>query len=148
MAAKTTPGNWYAFRGYYGGKAINLDSIYHAEADLYHFHGYATRAEAEANPNNVNLLEKLQVNAWVDNAQASGSESTGGASATEVPGLGTAVNTAETTGQFLGMLSNQHTWIRVAKVVVGGSLLLIGLAHMTGADNAVASAARKVPLPI
>jgi len=49
---------------------------------------------------------------------------------------------------FLEALGQAHTWIRVAKVAVGGALLIIGLAHMTGADNAVASAARKVPVPI
>ena len=51
-------------------------------------------------------------------------------------------------GQFFNSLGEASTWIRVAKVLAGGVLLLIGLAHMTGADNAVASAARKVPLPI
>lgn len=50
--------------------------------------------------------------------------------------------------QVVTNLGNPNTWVRVAKVIVGGALLLIGLAHMTGADNAVASAARKVPVPI
>jgi hypothetical protein len=49
---------------------------------------------------------------------------------------------------FLGSLQNANTWIRVAKVVVGASLLIIGIAHMTGADNAVAQVARRAPLPI
>jgi hypothetical protein len=49
---------------------------------------------------------------------------------------------------FFTALGDSNTWIRVAKVVVGGLLLVIGLVHITGADNAVATAARKVPLPI
>lgn len=51
-------------------------------------------------------------------------------------------------GSFFSALGNTNTWIRVAKVVVGGLLLVIGLVHITGADNALASAARKVPLPV
>lgn len=50
--------------------------------------------------------------------------------------------------QFLANLGNANTWIRVAKVVVGGTLLIVGISHLTGADNAVAAAARRVPLPI
>lgn len=51
-------------------------------------------------------------------------------------------------GSFFGALGQSNTWIRVAKVVVGGVLLIIGIAHITGAGNAVATAARKVPVPI
>jgi hypothetical protein len=51
-------------------------------------------------------------------------------------------------GSFFSALTEKNTWIRVAKVVVGGLLLIVGLVHITGADNAVATAARKVPLPV
>lgn len=52
-------------------------------------------------------------------------------------------------GTFFDALTSANTWIRVAKVVVGGLLLIIGLVHITGAtDNPVAAAARKVPLPV
>jgi hypothetical protein len=59
----------------------------------------------------------------------------------------TGVNTASVSS-FLTSLSSANTWIRVAKVIIGGVLLIVGIVHITGADNAVASAARKVPLPI
>lgn len=49
---------------------------------------------------------------------------------------------------FLNALASKNLWIRVAKVMVGGALLVIGLAHITGADNAVATIARKAPLPV
>lgn len=49
---------------------------------------------------------------------------------------------------FLSNLTTAALWIRIAKVVVGGALLLIGVAHMTGAGGAVAKAARSVPLPV
>lgn len=51
-------------------------------------------------------------------------------------------------GDFFGRLTEAATWTRVAKVIVGAALVLIGLAHMTGADTAVARAARSVPVPI
>lgn len=38
---------------------------------------------------------------------------------------------------FLGDLSSKNTWIRVAKVTVGGLILLVGLAKLTGADKAI-----------
>lgn len=51
-------------------------------------------------------------------------------------------------GDFFASLTQANTWIRVVKVLAGGLLLAIGIAHITGAGNAVASAARKVPVPI
>jgi hypothetical protein len=71
-------------------------------------------------------------------------------------GLGSAVgNAAGSTlaglaqiGAFFAALTDRNTWIRVAKVIIGGTLLIISLAHITGADNAVSRAARTVPLPI
>ena len=51
-------------------------------------------------------------------------------------------------GAFFNNLGLASTWIRVAKVVIGGTLVVIGIAHMTGASNAIADTARKVPLPI
>ena len=82
-----------------------------------------------------------------------------GASAGAAAGAFGAVETGIANASFVpswaagltGLLANLTTaalWIRVAKIVVGGALLLIGVAHMTGASNAVASAARKVPLPV
>jgi hypothetical protein len=45
-------------------------------------------------------------------------------------------------------LGSANLWIRVAKVVIGGIVLVIGLAHITGASNTVAAVARKAPLPV
>lgn len=49
---------------------------------------------------------------------------------------------------FFSALTESSTWIRVAKVITGGMLLIIGLVHITGVDNAAANIARKVPLPV
>ena len=51
-------------------------------------------------------------------------------------------------GAFFGALTQANTWIRVIKIVFGGALMLFGLTHMTGADNAVAQTVKRIPLPI
>jgi len=40
----------------------------------------------------------------------------------------------------------QNFVIRAVKIIVGATILIIGLSHLTGAENAVATAARKVPV--
>lgn len=69
----------------------------------------------------------------------------------KVPGVQNAVdaaksaeNTAKSVGDFLGQLSDRNTWIRVAKVVVGGTLLIVGLAKMAGVDKGVVGKAVRV----
>lgn len=52
-------------------------------------------------------------------------------------------------GNFFGDLSQANTWIRVAKVLIGGTLLIVGLAKLTGVDKQVAvlgKAVAKTPL--
>ena len=49
--------------------------------------------------------------------------------------------------QFLQGLTSASLWIRVAKIVVGGALVIVGVAHLTGVDNKVISGATKA-LPL
>lgn len=75
---------------------------------------------------------------------------------TGLAAIGAAANPASYSGivpswssgllSFLGDITSKNLWIRVGKVVIGGALLLIGMAHITGANNGVAKAARKVPV--
>jgi hypothetical protein len=51
-------------------------------------------------------------------------------------------------GNFFGALTQANTWIRVAKVIIGGMLVIIGVSHITGVENNVAIAARRIPLPV
>jgi hypothetical protein len=51
-------------------------------------------------------------------------------------------------GDFFGTLTQANTWVRVAKVLIGATLVIVGIAHMTGSDHVIAQAARKIPLPI
>jgi hypothetical protein len=77
---------------------------------------------------------------------------------TPIPGVDISPSGAVTTsnplaglaaiGQFFTSLGEANTWIRVAKVVVGGVMLIVGLVHITGAGGGLADAARKVPLPV
>jgi hypothetical protein len=55
-----------------------------------------------------------------------------------------------TLASFLGVgkISGTNLVIRSVKIILGGTLVIIGIAHITGADNAVANTARKIPLPI
>jgi len=61
----------------------------------------------------------------------------GGVTSNAIPGL-------SQIGDFFGALTSSNTWIRVAKVLVGGILLIMGLVHMTGTESAV----KKLPVPI
>jgi hypothetical protein len=43
---------------------------------------------------------------------------------------------------FLHAIDSSATWVRIAKVVIGGTLVVVGLARMSGTDKAVATAAK------
>jgi len=52
----------------------------------------------------------------------------------------TAIGTVE---NFLQGLTSRNLWIRVAKITIGGAILIVGLAKLTGADKAVGGLASK-----
>ena len=47
---------------------------------------------------------------------------------------------------FLADITSANLWIRVAKVIIGGAILLTGLAKMTGAGGIAAKAVKVAPL--
>jgi len=57
--------------------------------------------------------------------------------------LGQAASGITTLEGFLSALGDKNLWIRTAKIVIGGSLLLVGVAHLTGADSKIAKTAIK-----
>lgn len=81
-------------------------------------------------------------------AQAEAAAQTKTATSTEVSTPDVSLPGLSQVGDFFQRLTQGNTWIRVAKVIVGGMLLIVGLVHITGVDNAVASIARKVPVPV
>jgi hypothetical protein len=82
-------------------------------------------------------------------AQSAANTATSKATSTEFnPSLPNPLSGVNAIGAFFNKLGEANTWIRAGKVIIGGLLLVVGLVHITGADNAIASAARKVPLPV
>lgn len=155
---------WFAFQGYNNNKAIDLAGSQEKQAVVTGFHGYGTEKEAEANPNSVNIFQKLEVDAFIaDYKAALGTQSQPGGKNASNPvgqvqqglnnaakdaakaagnatGLGSAITSVE---GFFSAIGNKDLWIRVAKVGVGGAILLIGVMHLTGADNKIAKTAIK-----
>lgn len=90
---------------------------------------------------------QAQAAAWQTSANTAGNSpgsaigGTVNAAASSIPGL-------SAIGDFFGALTQSATWIRVVKVIVGGVMLVVGIAHMSGASGKIAETARKVPLPI
>ncbi len=92
---------------------------------------YATQADAQAWQTSANTAGNSP-------GSAIGGATNAAVNATGLGGL----------DSFFTALGQSNTWIRVAKVVSGGVLLIVGLVHITGAGGAVANVARKVPVPI
>lgn len=136
---------WFAFSGYNSGKAIDLAGTQEKQAVVTGFHGYASEAQAEANPNSVNFFQKLEVNAFIADYHAAvkqGSQPGGknniltpsGAAGAVAQGspLGSAITSVE---GFVSAFGDKNLWIRVAKVVIGGSILIVGIAKLTGFED-------------
>jgi hypothetical protein len=47
---------------------------------------------------------------------------------------------------FLGDLTSANTWVRAAKILIGGALLIVGAAKLTGAGGLAAKAVKIAPL--
>ena len=61
---------WFAFQGLNSGKAVNLAGAQEKTATSEGFHGYATEAQAEANPNSVNILTRGFADLWISDYNA------------------------------------------------------------------------------
>jgi hypothetical protein len=85
---------------------------------------YATRADAQAAVSSKKLA-----------APTPG----GGAS---IPGLSALTSWEQGATTLLGDLTSKGTWLRVAKVVVGSTMIIVGLVKLTGAGKAAATAAK------
>jgi|SRR5215469_15907742 len=142
---------WFAFAGKNGGKAIDLAGVQEKIAVSFGFHGYATEALAEQHPNSVNFLTGGEADLLIADYQAAlkTQSQPGGKNASNPFGqIGAAAGNAlsglipQGVAQFFADISASATWLRVAKVVIGGVLLIIGLAQMTGTTQVLA----KVPI--
>lgn len=71
------------------------------------------------------------------------SSTTGDATAEQdIPGASDVVAVTS----FLGDLTSANLWVRVAKVIIGGVLIIVGAANLVGADKVVHKAAKAAPL--
>lgn len=150
---------WFAFQGLNGGQAIDLAGTQEKEAVAEGFHGYATQAQAQAAPNSVNLLTRALADVWIADYKAAVKEGAqpggpndittlGGAAKAAAKGAGLVIPGLTQVGAFFASLGEKNLWIRAAKIIAGGALVVIGLAHITGAGNEVMTIARKAPLPV
>jgi hypothetical protein len=74
-----------------------------------------------------------------------------GATGTSVGAVATGVATGIPSwegaiGTFLGDLTSASLWVRIAKVLIGGAMLLVGIAKLTGAGGIAAKAVKVAPL--
>jgi len=146
---------WFAFQGLNSGKAVNLAGTQEKQAVVEGFHGYATEAQAESHPNAVNVVTRVLADGWIADYNAAVKEGAqpGGPNNILTPSgaadaVGNTIPGLTQIGSFFTSLGSRNLWIRAAKIVIGGALVVIGLAHITGASNTVAAAARKAPLPV
>jgi hypothetical protein len=144
---------WFAFKGYNNGQAVDLAGSQEKEAAALGFHGYATQAQAQAEPNSVNVLNSWAVNEIVADYKIAveAGEQPGGPNATPTPGniVAGEASLAENSipgvrqiATFLGDLGSRNLWLRVGKVVIGIALIIVGLVHLTGAGNIAADVAK------
>ena len=133
---------WFAFRGY---GTIDVAGIQEKNLVVWGFHGYRTKALAEAHPNSVNFAQKAIVNASeadYQRAVASG-EQPGGPQANLGRAItdpfGFAAGTAKS--EFLHDLNLRQLLIQIAEVVLGIALIGVGVAKLTGTDNIIMKAA-------
>ena len=129
-----------------GGVAVEASGFAETQYILAGGHGYATQAEAKAHPASWEDLTKLTaegIATW--NAQSP--SQTG---QTAIAGGTAAKGAASSIGggflQFLDNLTQRALWVRVVKVILGVTMVLVGVGHITGASKALTSVAAKAGL--
>lgn len=143
---------WFAFKGLNGGKAIDLAGIQEKDAVVNGFHGYATEAQAEANPNSVNPITQIEADLLIadyNTAVSQGAQPGGpnasnpiGAAATGIAnstGIGSAINNID---DFFAKLKDANTWLRIGEVLLGVLLIAASVGKLTGANNVITSAVK------
>lgn len=168
QAAARNNALWYTFKGIGRAYLVRRGSDAALTADTAGVHGYSTIEQAYANPNTVNPASQAAISQWDSDASLPagggvlGVVETVNITAPSAPGGQPSVSTQQNPataaagqltglaaiGDFFQRLTQANTWVRLAKVIIGGSLLIFGLVHMTGADSAAARAVKMIPLPI
>jgi len=128
---------WFAFSGLNNNKAVNLSGLDEKIATADGFHGYSTEAQAEANPNTLNPLTKVEAEAFIPGTFANNpAGSVAGAAGNAVAGgVSTAIDSA-----FSGLISGAESpnfWLRALEAILGIALIGVSLAKLSGQNNPV-----------
>jgi hypothetical protein len=148
---------WFAFHGY---PDMDVAGVQEKELTALGFHGYATKAQADAHPNSVgfwqkptlNLMEKDYSFAVAAGEQPGGPNSNLANPANDVKGVAQAVGKATGITSYLDAIKKVYGWItgppghprgnivRVVKVVTGGTMILVGISMLAEKTNTVQGA--------
>ena len=131
---------WFAFKD--GYDTIQLAGAQEKEAVILGFHGYATRAEAEAKRNSVNAFQAITLKMLeADYKTALKTDSQPGGKNSDLSKPQSIWNVA--TGDAFNINATQW-FIRIGEVALGIVLIAIGLAKLTGVHNPISQVAKVV----
>lgn len=128
---------WFAWQGMNNGKAVNLSGITEKMAVADGFHGYATEAQAEANPNSVNPLTRVEAEAFIPGTFANNP------AGSVANGLGNAAGNAAASAAnsafsgLFGGVNSSNFWLRLVEGILGIALIGVSLAKLSGTDNVI-----------
>jgi hypothetical protein len=157
-AAKQNHALWYTFHGIGRAYLIKIGTDASFSADTSGVHGYPTIEQAYTNPNGVNALAQGTISQWdyqsslpfgggtlgvVETANITAPATPGG-----TPTLSTPQNptTAAAKDVWHGLNLDQIL-LRVAEVLLGLALIGVGIARITGAQNAISSVLKAKVIP-
>jgi hypothetical protein len=140
---------WFAFKGLNGNKAVNLSGLEEKMAAADGFHGYATEAEAEAQPNSLNPLTSIEAKAFIPGTFANnpagavaGAAGNAAASAAKAATSGLGLGNLDA---FFSTLTNKLIWIRISEVALGLVLIAVGVAKLADTNSLARAITNNVP---
>lgn len=138
--------SWYNIQGNVEEITFQTDLYYH---DVLRIPNWPTKQAATQHPYKLNTQQAIAIFGG-DSINAIG---TGGTSANSVTGgKAAAQKTQETTAagaDILGGFNLSGWFLRIGEVLLGVVLIGVGIARITGAQNAISAMAKtKLPIPI
>jgi hypothetical protein len=167
QAAAANNALWYTFKGIGRAYLVKRKTPAFDQAAAASVHGYPTIESAYSNPNELNVLSQAAITAWdVDASLPVGGGTAGiietssitapgtGGNSTKNPQASTPQNPytsaiansspVKSLSDLVSIFQNKNTWIRVTKVILGGTMLTVGLIGISNAQDKVTGTAGKV----
>lgn len=162
-AAKANNALWYTFTGIGRAYLIRIGSPDAGAADIAAVHGYSTIEDAYANPNTVSNAAEITIQQWnnhaslpvgggtfgtIETVNITAPAKAGAAPSISTPqsplaaSVGNSLDWLSNIADFFSRLSEANTWIRVAEFVLGGALVLVGVAHVAKGTQVGQTAAK------